>query len=176
MASLARSTLLISKRADVPSPDIETRCSRSGLCCGVLACKGFIGQACLYQAREKYHQSDIESLYAALPHRTTHDLEVGSEGRSLLSVLGSALHVMLFPVCLIDMLCIFNGLCSGICLRALLGYHYPYRRTQLLSLPTCSQARYWTQSKTYRPDSRPRRVGAAVPQHDAPGARAADRR
>src|SRR5262245_60322640 len=67
MDSLARSTLLISKRTDVASPDIETRCSRNGLCCGVLACKGFIGQACLYQAREKYHQSDIESLYAALP-------------------------------------------------------------------------------------------------------------
>src|SRR5262249_58778743 len=75
MASLARSTLLISKRADVASPDIETRCSRSGLCYGVLACKGFIGQACLYQAREKYHHNHIESLYAALLHRTTHDLE-----------------------------------------------------------------------------------------------------
>jgi len=96
MDSLARSTLLISKRTDVASPDIATRCSRNGLCCGVLACKGFTGQACLYQAREKYRQSDI-ALYAALPHRTSHDLEVGSEGRSLLSVLGSALPVMLFP-------------------------------------------------------------------------------
>src|SRR5262244_832375 len=174
MDSLARSTLLISKRTDVASPDIATRCSRNGLCCGVLACKGFTGQACLYQAREKYHQSDI-ALYAALPHRTSHDLEVGSEGRSLLSVLGSALPVMLFPVCLIDMLCIFNGLCSGTCLRALPGYHYPDRSTPLLSLPTCSQARYWPQSKTYRPDSRPQRGGAAVPQHGAPEARVADR-
>ena len=42
-------------------------CSCSSLCCRVLACKGFIGQAFLYQAHEKYHQSDIESLYAALP-------------------------------------------------------------------------------------------------------------
>src|SRR5262245_43943058 len=66
MDSLARSTLLISKRTDVASPDIETRCSRNGLCCGVLACKGFTGQACLYQAREKYHQSDI-ALYPHCP-------------------------------------------------------------------------------------------------------------
>jgi hypothetical protein len=88
----------------------------------------------------------------------------------------SALHVRPFPVCLLYMLCIFNGLGSGICLRALLGYHSPYRSMPLLSLPTCSPARYWPQSKTYRPDSRPRRSGAAGPPPGAPGARAAERR
>src|SRR5262249_51452187 len=38
--------------------DCETSAPSNGQCCGVLACKGFTGQACLYQAREKYHQSD----------------------------------------------------------------------------------------------------------------------
>jgi Plasmid encoded RepA protein len=37
---------------------------------------------------------------------------------------GSALHVMLFLVCLMSSLCIFNGLSSDMCPRALLGYHY----------------------------------------------------
>jgi hypothetical protein len=40
------------------------------------------------------------------------------------SRVGSGLHVMLFLVCFIERLCIFNGLRSGICPRALLGYHY----------------------------------------------------
>jgi hypothetical protein len=55
------------------------------------------------------------------------------------SRIGSALHVRLFPVCLIYMLCIFNDLCSGIRLRALLGYHYLSLRGMAPSHVTCNQ-------------------------------------